>query len=143
MAIYPYSGGRYDKFWKYENDDPSSDAYAIKVVVEILYIIQDYISKRGKQIYNVRSEAIIVQTLRHATIRELLKILTEQVEIIEKYEKENSGYISNYFDSEGVEHVPEEEEEGDNDNDIQGNGESEISGKFPERGDDDMEYDPE
>lgn len=100
-GIYPFSGSRYDKYWKYENPDPSTNFYASRVALEVLDEIQNTISKRGKQIYGVRPEAIIVQDLRHGVIRELVKILTEHVKLIEKYEKENSGDIRNYptFDS--------------------------------------------
>jgi hypothetical protein len=99
MGVYPYSGSRYDKYWKYENADPSTDPYATRVALEILAEIQDKIRKRGKQIYNVRPEAIIVQDLVHAVIRLLATMFAEHVKLIEKYEKENSGEITNYFGS--------------------------------------------
>jgi hypothetical protein len=144
--IYPYGGSRYDKYWKYENPDPSTNQYAVRVALEIIELIQDKISKRGKQIYGVRPEAIIVQDLRHAVIRELLKILAEHDKLIEKYERENSGNIDNYFDSEGVEHVLGEDQEQE-DLEEKGEGEGSVTsgtGKFSE-GDDDMdkEYDLE
>ena len=107
MAIYPYAGSGYDKYWKYENKDPSKNHYATAVALEILDEIQGKIRKRGKQIYGVRSEAIIVQDLVHGVIRELAKMLAEHVKLIEKYEQENSGDIQNYFGSE------EEDQEGE------------------------------
>jgi hypothetical protein len=108
MGIYPYAGSRYDKYWKYENKDPSTNHYAAAVALEILSELQDKISKRGKSIYGVRDEAIIVQDLRHEVIRLLAKMLNEHVIEIGKYEQENSGDIQNYFGS-----VSEEQEESD------------------------------
>lgn len=143
MGIYPYSGSRYDRYWKYENPDPSTNYYAIKVSLEILNEIQNIISKRGKQIYGVRPESILVQDLRHAVIRELLKILAEHDKLIEKYEQENSGNIENYFDSEGVEHVPgEETEDQDEPEEVEGDKDSKWK---KDTGDDDMdtEFDAE
>ena len=112
MAIYPYAGGRYDKYWKYENNDPSTNHYATVVALEILSEIQDKISKRGKSIYGVRPEAIIVQDLRHEVIRQLANMLSKHAKEIEKYERDNSGDISNYFGSDSEEQKqPEGEEE--------------------------------
>jgi hypothetical protein len=116
MAIYPYAGSRYDKYWKYENPDPSTNHYATRVALEILDEIQGKIRKRGKQIYGVRAEAIIVQDLVHGVIRELAKMLVEHVKLIEKYEQKNSGDIQNYFgseeeDQEGEDKEVEEQEE--------------------------------
>jgi hypothetical protein len=111
MAIYPYTGSGYDKYWKYENKDPSNNHYATAVALEILSEIQDKISKRGKCIYGVRPEAIIVQDLRHETIRQLAQMLNEHVKEIEKYERENSGDISNYFGSEEEEEKQKQEED--------------------------------
>jgi hypothetical protein len=110
MAIYPYAGSRYDKYWKYENRDPSTNHYATRVALEILDEIQGKIRKRGKQIYGVRPEAIIVQDLVHGVIRELAKMLAEHVKLIEKYEQENSGDIQNYFSSDSEEQEESEEE---------------------------------
>jgi hypothetical protein len=111
MGIYPYAGSRYDKYWKYENNDPSTNHYAKAVALEILSEIQDKISKRGKSIYGVRPEAIIVQDLRHEVIRQLANMLSEHVKEIEKYEEENSGDIRNYFGSEEEEEHKEADEE--------------------------------
>ena len=144
MALYPYSGARYDKFWKYENPDPSTNHYAVKVVQELIPVIQDTISKRGKQIYGVRSEAIIVQALCHEVWRELKGVSREQVELIKKYEEENSGNILNYFDSEGVEHSGLEE---DDEQETEENGvlsSTTSAKKFSDEDDDmDMEFDSE
>ena len=118
MAIYPYAPGSgpnqsVDKYWKYENKDPSTDHYATIVANEIFSEIQDKISKRGKSIYGVRPEAIIVQDLRHEVIRKLARRLTEHVKKIEQYELENSGDITNYFDSEEKQDEDEHEEDQD------------------------------
>jgi hypothetical protein len=110
MGIYPYAGSKYDKYWKYENPDPSTNHYATRVALEILDEIKDKINKRGKQIYGVRPEAIIVQDLHHETIRQLGKMLAEHVKLIEKYEEENSGDIQNYFGSDSEEQEESEEE---------------------------------
>ena len=112
MGIYPYAGSRYGKYWKYENKDPSTNHYATAVALEILSEIQDRISKRGKSIYSVRAEAIIVQDLRHEVIRQLAKMLNEHVIEIGKYEQENSGDIQNYFGSDS-EQQEESEEDGE------------------------------
>ena len=95
MGVYPYAGSRYDKYWKYENKDPSTNHYATALALEILSEMQDKISKRGKSIYGVRDEAIIVQDLRHEVIRLLANMLNEHVTEIGKYEQENSGDIQN------------------------------------------------
>jgi len=105
MAIYPYAPGcgpnrSVDKYWKYKNKDPSTTHYAMIVASEIFSEIHDRINKRGKDIYHVRPEAIIVQDLLHETIRQLTQMLTESVKEIEQYELENSEDIQNYFDSE-------------------------------------------
>jgi hypothetical protein len=109
---YPYAHGcspdpkgRWDKYWKYENDDPSIAYYGTIVASELLAEIEDRISKRSKDIYHVRPEAIIAQDFRHEVFRKLQQMVNESVEEIEQYERENSGDIRNHFDSE------EEEEE--------------------------------
>jgi len=142
-GIYPYAGGRYDKYWKYENADPSTNYYAARVALEILDDIQNTISKRGKQIYGTRPEAIIVQDLRHAVIRELLKILSEHDKLIEKYEQENSGDISNYFDDYDFERELLEGVQEERDKDTEGKTVPNTN-KFSD-GDDDMnmEFDSE
>jgi len=115
MPIYPYSLGcgpkgteHVDKYWKYKNNDPSTAYYAAIVAGEIFSEIKDKINKRGKDIYNVRPGAIIVQDLHHETIRQLARMLTVRVKEIEQYEQENSGDITNYFDSEKDEEKQEE-----------------------------------
>lgn len=112
MGVYPYAGSRYDKYWKYENKDPSTNHYATALALEILSEMQEKISKRGKSIYGVRDEAIIVQDLRHEVIKQLANMLIEHVKEIEKYERDNSGSISHYFCSDSEEQVqPEGKEE--------------------------------
>ena len=115
MPIYPYSPGcgpkgteHVDKYWKYKNNDPSTAYYAAIVAGEIFSEIKDKINKRGKDIYNVRPGAIIVQDLHHETIRQLARMLTVRVKEIGQYEQENSGDITNYFDSEKNEEKQEE-----------------------------------
>jgi hypothetical protein len=107
MATYPFAHAcgpdpdkTIDRYWKYKNDDPSTAYYATIVSNEIFSEIQDRINKRGKDIYHVRPEAIIVQDLGHEVIRQLAQMLNEHVKDIEQYERENSGDIRNYFDSE-------------------------------------------
>jgi hypothetical protein len=107
MGVYPYAN-EIDKYWKYENADPSTAHYGTNVAKEIFSEIQDKIKKRGRSIYHVRAEAIIVQDLYHEVIRQLADMLTEHIKDIEQYEKENSGDITNYFD-------PEKEEKEQND----------------------------
>lgn len=117
MARYPYAPGCgtnpsecVDKYWKYKNNDPSTAYYGTIVASEIFSEIKNKINKRGKDIYHVRPEAIIVQDLRHEVIRQLAQMLTEHVKEIEKYEQENSGDIQNYFDSEKEEQKDKEAE---------------------------------
>jgi hypothetical protein len=105
---YPYAHGCgpdpnkiIDKYWKYENADPSIAYYARIVANEIFSKIQDMINKRSKDIYHVRPEAIIAQDLRHEVIRQLSHKLNEQVKEIKQYEQENSGDIRN-FSKEGL-----------------------------------------
>lgn len=107
MATYPYAHGcspdpkgRWDKYWKYNNVDPSTARYGTIVSDEIFFETHEIINKRGKDIYGVRYEGIIVQDLHHEVIRQLVQKLTEHVKEIEEYELENSGDITNYFDPE-------------------------------------------
>ena len=93
MATYPYAHGcspdpkgRWDKYWKYNNVDPSTARYGTIVSDEIFFETHEIINKRGKDIYGVRYEGIIVQDLHHEVIRQLVQKLTEHVKEIEEYE---------------------------------------------------------
>ncbi len=94
---YPYSHGcgpnpkkNVDKYWKYQNDDPSTEYYSNIIIREIFQRINDDIDEEGKRIYNLRPKAILVQDLRHAVIRKLAKGLALRVREIEQYERFNS-----------------------------------------------------
>ena len=113
MGIYPYSGSGYDKYWKYENPDPSTDPYALRVALEVVDEALLKIRKRGTQIYDVRPAVYYNQDLVHAVIRLLPGIFTEHIKQIEKYEKENSGDIRNYTDTEDGEGGGEDFEDGE------------------------------
>ena len=88
-----------DKYWKYQNPDPSTEHYSTTITNEILQKIDDSIDQSGKRIYNLRSKAILVQDLRHAIIRKLANRLALRVREIEQYERANSGDIR-FFDEE-------------------------------------------
>jgi hypothetical protein len=125
MPNYPYQGSGYDGYWKYQNPDPSTDIYSQRVAQEAIQALDEIIvriRKRAAKIYDVRQEAIIVQDLVHAVLRLLPNIIIEHTKQIEKYEKENSGDISNFFGSISEEQDQDEEEE---DEDTEAKGEEE------------------
>lgn len=110
MSIYPYAHGcgpdpnnTIDKYWRYDNADPSTAAHTLGIVDDLLPMIKKEIAKRAKEIYHIREEAILALDLKHSVIRELAHRLNKEVIKIDRFEQENSGDIRYYHEGKSEE----------------------------------------
>ena len=90
-----------DKYYKYKNPDPSTAKYSTRITAQLLEKIEEIIAQSIRKIYHIGPDSILGTDLRHSVIRELLDRLSKEVELIDKFEKENSEDLRNYPWSEG------------------------------------------
>jgi DNA repair photolyase len=83
---------------KYSNADPSTSAYAPRIVDEIVQEIEEKIDKDSRRIYgrSIGTNAILGIDLRHEVIRKLAHRLYIETLKIDDFERENSTDIRNY-----------------------------------------------
>jgi len=84
------------KYHRYKNADDSTAVNASRITTLILEIIEEEINQNIKRIYQTKPDSIIGIDLRHAVIRKLSQQLANEINRIDKFEKENSNNLRNY-----------------------------------------------